>query len=188
MTWTSDELRQEIERLREQVEALKKPRRGRNRRLGILLAGAMLGLAAGLVVSGSSLAQAQNDDGKILTCRAIKITAPDGKEMAVVGHDADGGFLRISGNDGKVRALLTVASGVGPGQFSLFSPDEKLRVALYTDADGGGVRVFGKDNNPRAFLGVAPNVGGGLLNLWDTNRKVRLILEGADRGGQLDKR
>jgi hypothetical protein len=181
--------------LQRQLEAMGKAGRARSflgRRAIIFLAGIAAGLVAAQIFFGEAQAVAQNDGKDVLVCHTLKLVSPDGKEMLVLGSDADGGFLRMLAQDGKLRAYLAVGSQVGPAFFNLYGADQKTLLNLGYGADGGSIGVWGKDGKQRVFLGTGvvnnqgqgsgPNSSAGRLTLFGQDGK-NLVNVGADADG-----
>jgi hypothetical protein len=187
----------EIEKLRRQLEDIGKTGAGRarffrGRRAIIFLAGIAAGLVAAQIFFGEARAVAQNDGKDVLVCHTLKLVGSDGKDMLVLGSDADGGFLRMLGQDGKLRAYLAVGAQVGPAFLNLYGTDQKTLLNLGYGADGGSIGVWGKDGKQRVYLGSGvvnnsgqgsgPNSSAGRLSLFGQDGKNLLNL-GADADG-----
>jgi|SRR5262249_5752885 len=197
MKMDNEALWAELGKLRQQLEDMGQAGAGRapafpGRRAIILLAGMAAGIVAAHVFFGEVQAVAPNDSKDVLVCQTLKLVSPDGKEMLVLGSDADGGFLRMLAQDGKMRAYLAVGSQVGPAFFNLYGTDEKTLLNLGYGADGGSIGVCGKDGKQRVFLGSGvvnnkgqgsgPNSSAGRLTLFGQDGK-NLANFGADADG-----
>jgi hypothetical protein len=196
MSRENEALWAELAELRRQLADVRKPGAGRRRILSrwgiIFLTGLVAGLMAAQVFFGE--AQAVQNDGKdVLVCQTLRLVDANGKEMLALSSDADGGYLRMLGKDGKLRAYLAVGSQAGPAFFNLYGTEEKPFVNLGYNADGGTVVVLGKDGKRRIFLGggvvnnrgqgSGPNSAAGVLNLFDQDGKNLLNLGGDADGG-----
>jgi len=197
MKMENEALWAELGKLRQQLEDMGKAGGGRarafvGRRAIIFLTGIAAGLIAAQVFFGEVHAVAPNENKDVLVCQTLKLVSPDGKEMLVLGSDADGGFLRMLAQDGKLRAYLAVGSQVGPAFFNLYGTDQKTLLNLGYGADGGSIGVCGKDGKQRVFLGSGvvnnqgqgsgPNSSAGRLSLFGQDGKT-LINFGADADG-----
>lgn len=202
-----DTPRDPIVDLQQQINALHRAVHGQ-RNLVIVLA---LGLLAALtwnVIGGTDAprAWAQDKEAVELTCRALKVVDDkgkvrlqlaynqtggvihlnnaDGKTVAALEADKDGGFVSVLGHDGKERAFVGVGDKQGGGLIYLKDNQGKNRANLLVYQDGNGGLLFrNADGRQEAFYGVSAKGLGGLINLNSPDGKSRVILD-CDKEGR----
>jgi hypothetical protein len=171
--------------------------------LGVGLVAALIGNRAGGL--GEPRAWAQ-DKAMEISCRALKIVDDrgairlhltsnafggvihvhdaDGKPVAAIETDKDGGFVSILGHDGKERAFVGVGDKQSGGLIYLKDVQGKNRATLLVYPDGsGGLTFRNVQGKQEAFFGASAHNYGGLVNLNGPDGKTRLILE-CDKEGR----
>ncbi|MCI0683672.1 MAG: hypothetical protein L0Y71_16320 [Gemmataceae bacterium] len=199
--------RDPIDDLQQQVNALHRAVAGQ-RTLVIVLG---LGLGAALIwnlTSGHAAARAwAQDKGPMeITCRALKVVDDkgkvrlhlthnnsggvvhvhnaDGKTLAVLEADKDGGFLSVRGHDGKERAFVGVGDKQAGGLIYLKDIHGKNRVNLLVYQDGnGGLSLRNAGGKQEAFFGASARGFGGLVSLNAPDGKTRVIID-CDQNGR----
>ncbi len=144
-----------------------------NRRLRFLLCLAGLAAVPFLVGAGFVL------QDKIVRTGALEIVNAQGKTVARLGSDEDGGKLTLMNSAGMTVAQVGVDTN-GGGYAAVVDSGERAGVTLDTDADGGQVVVYAKEGNPGAALQIAS--GSGLLSVYNAT-KTKVVETGATSEG-----
>src|SRR5688572_20231394 len=185
----SETPRDPIVELQQQVTALHRAVAGQ-RSMMIALGLCLLAALAWNVVGGKDAprAWAQDKDAMEITCKALKViddkgkvrlqltqgelggvlrlNNADGKTVAVVEADRDGGFLSVLGHDGKERAFVGVGDKQAGGLIYLKDTQGKNRANLLVYQDGNaGLQFRNAEGKQEAFYGVSSKGLGGLINL-----------------------
>ena len=169
-----------------------------------------LGLAAvlawNLLSPGATTRAVAQDKGAMeITCRALKlvddkgvvrvqlsydkfggivqVNNTEGKKVATLEADGDGGFVSLLGHDGKERAFVGVGDKQSGGLIYLKDNQGKNRANFLVYQDGnGGLTFRNAQGKQEAFFGVSAKGLGGLVNLNGPDGKSRLILD-TDKDG-----
>jgi len=177
-----DELRRQLDALRGVVQGS-----GRRKRWPILaMVGAFLlgGLLLGPIWQDRSIHAAQDEkDAKALVCSSLKVVNRDGRMIAALNGDEDGGFLRIYGQDGRERMFVGVNVKAGGGLVMLRDPLGSMRsIWQVTETGLPSITFRNAAGLNDVFLGSSANHWGGLLNLNAPNGRSGAMIDVNDIG------
>ena len=199
--------RDPIVELQQQVTALHRAVAGQRTMMIMLGLGLLAALTWNLIGGNHApRAWAQDKEAMEVTCKALKVVDgkgkvrlqlahndaggvihlnnADGKPVAIVEGDKDGGLLSILGHDGKERAFVGVGDKQSGGLIYLKDTQGKNRASLLVYQDGhGGLAFRNADGKQEAFYGVSAKGQGGLINLNNPEGKNRVVID-CDKEGR----
>ena len=161
-------MQNEITELRNQVRTLKRIVYG----FGCLL-------VAGVVVGATSLQTVP----EVIQAKRFEVVNDDGKTVAEIFADEDGGALRILNKDG--QPVVGFFADEDGGMLGISNKDGTPVSGLYSDKDGGVLRIYSKDGASVATIfaredggafGILNKDGGTVVGLFsDDNSDGRVI-------------
>jgi len=179
----------------------------RQRAAVIALGIGLMGTLMWNVLGGSGAARAfAQDKAMDITCRVLKVVDDagrlrlqiasekfggmlrihnaEGRPVATLEADADGGFLSVLGHDGKERAFVGVGDKMSGGLIYLKDADGKTRTTYLVYKDGnGGLNFRNAQDKIEAYFGASGKGYGGLVNLNGADGKTRVVLD-SDKDGR----
>jgi len=133
----------------------------------------------GLVVVGGLLAAASMQSvPDVIQAKSFLVVNGEGKGVAVIGSDTEGGVLNIFNKDGE--ASISLLADQGGGVLGVFK-DGNIAALIKGDSDGGFLRINNKGGKQVAALYADP-VGGQLV-ISNKDGQDAALFSSADEGG-----
>ncbi len=118
-------------------------------------------------------AKSQDKNLGDITVNSIRVVNNDGKIVAALDADEDGGRLDILNNDGKIVAALDADED--GGRLDILNNDGKIVAALDADEDGGRIDIL--NNDGKVVAGLVTGEGGGKLDIYNKHEKLVATLQ-----------
>ena len=135
-----------------------------------------------LVIAGIALA-ATSMQGvpDVIEAKVFRVVNDEGKVMAGLTSDADGGRLDIFKDEKSVVQLGAYPDG---GMLAIFNKDEKVVAGLGATSDAGRLEINNEDGKLVARI-IATSDGGGRLDIGNKDEKIGAGLGAGSDGGLL---